>query len=621
MPLAAKAAIWVLVLLAYVAWFWPVIYSALSGGGGAWVAPSQMVAAAGIPILAKKLWIAAGITAAIPLLMFLATLFRPRKLHGDAKFGGEQDARRAGLRAKQGIVLGMFKRRPLVADAPGHVFIAMPSGGGKSAAIAVPTLLQWRGSVIALDTKRELFHLTAGFRAKFGPVFLFDPLSESGQTHRFNPLDRLGSDVQRINRVRKVAEMLIALPQSGDPYWASAARDLLSGVILALADRRDAWDAKDGPMPLLTLGEVYRQLLGENIQIAAKRLAGYTRTELAYKLLMDFAAMAQKQSDGVKGMVISVLSLWGIPAIDQATSVSDFDFENLRRKPSSIYLATSPSDLPRLAPLFALMSQQVLDALCARLPQDDEPFELLQLLDEFAQLGRMETLSRGFDFLRGYNCRIVAIVQAPSQLDVHYGREGRKIIIQNCRVRVMAAPNDPDVARELSEELGYQTVSSKSRTMGAGGKGSTTVSQAKRALLLPQEVRELSRENLLVLAEGTRPLRVDKSWFFRDPALVRRTQHAPPALPTRTIEMRMRTSAVDDAAASGELAKQQAALVETKVAELFAKVVQATAENATDSGVAKSLKRRVQRARAQPTLEADAAAAAALLLEPDDGQN
>lgn len=620
-PAAVKVLVWTCIVLAYVAWFWPVIFSSMIGRGGAWIGPAEMVQAAGVPALARKLWIAGGITLAIPVVMLLLSLYRPRKLHGDAKFGGEQDARKAGLRAPQGIVLGIFKRRPLIASAPGHAFVAMPPGGGKSSAICVPTLLQWRGSVITLDTKKELWKLTAGFRSKFCDCYLFDPLNEAGETHRYNPLDTLGVDVsRRINQVRKTSEMLIALPTSGDPYWANAARDLLSGVILALADRLDAWKASpEGPAPLLTLGEVYRSVLGENIQSSCKKLAEYTRTELGYKLLMDFATMAQKQADGVKGMVVSVLSLWGIPSIDQATSVSDFSFVGLRKKATSIYLGTAPSDLPRLQPLFSLVTQQVLDALCSEMPRDDEPFEVLQLLDEFAQLGRMETLSRGLDFLRGYNCRIVAIVQAPSQLDVHYGREGRKILIQNCRLRILGAPNDPEVARELSEELGYATVRSKSRTMSSG-KTSTTVSDAKRALLLPQEVRELSREDLLVLAEGTRPLRVRKGWYFEDPGQVRRSEFPPPALPGRVIQVRMRVAAADEATSAAELARRQDAFVEAKADELLARYTEAAAADPSpDSDVAKSLRRRAEREQAQANLDADAAAAAALLLESTDG--
>ena len=47
-------------------------------------------------------------------------------------------------------------------------------------------------------------------------------------------------------------------------------------------------------------------------------------------------------------LMTSGLSAWANPAIDRATSVSDFDFRTFRRKPQTVYLVVPPDDIRSL---------------------------------------------------------------------------------------------------------------------------------------------------------------------------------------------------------------------------------------------------------------------------------
>ena len=100
---------------------------------------------------------------------------------------------------------------------------------------------------------------------------------------------------------------------------------------------------------------------------------------------------------------------------------------------------------------------------------------------------------------------------------------------------MLYSPKDHAEANEISQELGNTTVKVKSQStpravffsMKGGNRGSTSVSEQKRPLLLPQEVKELGRDSELLLYEGLRPILARKNRYFEDPFFRKRLLPAP----------------------------------------------------------------------------------------------
>jgi len=80
------------------------------------------------------------------------------------------------------------------------------------------------------------------------------------------------------------------------------------------------------------------------------------------------------------------------------------------------------------------------------------------LLDEFAALGRMPIIAEAISYLPGYNVRVVLVVQTPSQLRELYGPHVAETMLKSLAVRIVFAAKDHADAREISDELGFQTV-------------------------------------------------------------------------------------------------------------------------------------------------------------------
>ncbi|MGL2859346.1 type IV secretory system conjugative DNA transfer family protein, partial [Helicobacter pylori] len=86
---------------------------------------------------------------------------------------------------------GLNSLKPTYYDAPLSTLIIAPPGSGKTAAVAVPNLLNVPSSCVVLDIKGELFDLTAGYRQQVlkNKIFVFDPLGNDN-TLKFNPFDK-----------------------------------------------------------------------------------------------------------------------------------------------------------------------------------------------------------------------------------------------------------------------------------------------------------------------------------------------------------------------------------------------------------------------------------------------
>lgn len=460
-----------------------------------------------------------------------------RSMHGSARWAREGELRRGGLRSRHGIVLGERSGQLLVFGGSEHVMLYAPTRTGKGVGVVIPNLLTWADSVIVLDVKRENWVASAGFRAAHGQeVLLFDPLAPDGATARFNPLAHIPRQdpIAVLDELQKIAAMLFPVAERADPFWSEAARTAFIGV--------GSYIAETEGLPF-TFGEIYRNLTNDDPRTRFPReIEARSRSERplssgCVSALSDFCGASEKTFTSVKQTATARLGLWLNPRVDQATSVSDFDLRQMRTRPTSLYLATTPDNLVRVAPLYNLLLQLFVDLNTRSLPVSGEGRpQVLVLLDEFARLGHTGVIAHGFSFLAGYGIRLLAVLQSPSQLRGAHGRDLADEIIGNCGVEILFAPKEIEVARALSERLGYYDLknSSRSRPFGlATGRRSVTESTARRALMLPQELIALPDNHALILRAGMPPVRARKLRFYSANAFRRRVMPAPiiPARP------------------------------------------------------------------------------------------
>lgn len=459
-------------------------------------------------------------------VFFVVILLLPKKqsLYGDAKWAKESDVKNATptLRAKQGIILGKFKGKYLIQGGQQFTILAAPTRSMKGVSVVIPNCLNWSESLVVTDIKLENFKITSGYRKMMGQeVYMFNPSPRDYKTHRWNPLGYIDTDRNlRIDDIQKIGTFLIKDGQEGD-IWAPEARDLFLGIVLYLMDE---------PELPVTLGEVYRQLKsGEETAEHFDMIIQSKRDVLHPACVMSLSSFIQttpKTRSGIEKQLTSSLNLFANPLIDAATSDNDFDLTDIRRKKMSIYVGITPDNLERLSPLLNLFYQQLVDLNTRELPdKNEEPYSALLLMDEFAAMGKMATISKGVSYIAGYNLRLLPVIQTPAQLVEIYGREGAENFIDNHATRIVFAPKKIKEAEEIANEIGYITTKSTSVSKPrdlSGELGTQTISEAKRHLLLPQEVKEIGQESMIAISENCKPVQGKKIIYYKDDAFLSR---------------------------------------------------------------------------------------------------
>jgi type IV secretion system protein VirD4 len=439
-----------------------------------------------------------------------------------------------------GIIVGKYQGRYLVFNGQQFVLLAAPTRSGKGVAVVIPNLLNFDDSVVVLDLKLENFKYTSGFRALHGQeVFLWAPFSEDFKTHRWNTLDTISRDRNfRVGDVLSLGQALYPSEvDSKDKFWNDSARNLFLGLVLYLMDTPD--------LPC-TLGEVLRQASGKGMPIK----------EYIHTILVDRSNGANALSDecldalgrfiaapdNTLGNIISTftapLNIFANPIVDAATSASDFDLNDVRKKRMSIYIGIQPNRLKDASLLINLFFSQLINLNTKELPANnpDLRYQCLLVMDEFTAMGKVPIIATSNAFIAGYNIRLLTIIQSIGQLESVYKQDTR-VLITNHALQILYPPREQKDANEYSEMLGYFTQKSIGTSVNRpqtilGNRGTTgeNTSDQKRALMMPQELRKMDQAKEIVVVDDVNPILCHKARFFNDHVFIDRLKEVSPTL-------------------------------------------------------------------------------------------
>lgn len=501
-------------------------------------------------------------------VLFYITKYKPRSLHGDARFATYMEIKKAGLVARDSydktILVGQYKEHGrneyLCYGGYQFVMLAAPTRSGKGVGVVIPNCLNYSDSLVVLDIKLENFDKTAGFRAKSGQeVYLFAPYDECAaerqpgkaapmRTHRYNPLGYVSEDpVDRIGDIDSIAQAFYNNPNSKDKFFDEQAKDLFRGITLLVLET---------PGIPHTLGEVFRQSSGYgkalpehlNEMIEKAKAEGRPYSDECVAAISRVCTLSDNTFAGVKGSMQVPLMPWANARVDAATSANDFDLRDVRKKRMTIYVGITPNKLAEAKNIINLFFDQLINLNTKTLPQQDKSlkYQCLMILDEFTAAGKINQIAQSISYQAGYNMRVLTIIQNKSQLEDVYGKPGALTLMSNHALMIMYAPS-PVVqsdANEYSEMLGYQTVknTSHSRSFGKQGSRSDSTSDQKRALMLPQELKEMDMWEEIVSLEHTKPIRCGKIKYFEDPTFTARVDWQIPEIPLVDLEEFMQST-------------------------------------------------------------------------------
>jgi type IV secretion system protein VirD4 len=443
--------------------------------------------------------------------------------YGSARWASRRDIERAGLFAKDGVMLGRYGRRYLRHAGSDHVLVFAPTRSGKGVGLVVPTLLSWTGSAVIHDIKGENWALTAGWRAHFSHCLRFDPTD--ARSARYNPLREVRRGAREVADAQNIADILV------DPegvlerrnHWEQASHALLVGAILHVLH-------SDGETSLAAVA----RLLSDPDQPFATTLETMLKANhsgdaappqthpVVAAAARDLLNKSEAERSGILSTAIGFLGLYRDPLVAGLTASSDWRIADLlgAASPVSLYLVIPPSDLSRTRPLIRLILNQIGRRLTEELPERSETRQLLLMLDEFPALGRLDFFETALAFLAGYGVRAFLVAQSLNQIAKAYGENSS--ILDNCRIRVAFSTNDERTAKRISEALGTATQQRAMRSYGGSRLAAwlphvtESHQETARALLTPGEIMQMPADEAVLLVSACPPIRAAKLRYHAD---------------------------------------------------------------------------------------------------------
>ncbi|WP_045728214.1 type IV secretory system conjugative DNA transfer family protein [Xanthomonas sp. GPE 39] len=515
---------------------------------------------------AVKVKMAGVIGFGVPLFVWLIVLIRlfkpkPESLHGDASFAKLSDLKKAGLleRTPQSILIGKYKGRLLWLNGALHLIMIAATRTGKTTSVAIPTLLTYQQSVVVSDLKGELRKLTSGQRVAMGQrVYVWAPYDVEGRTHRFNPLSLLANrDARtRIGEIQTIAAILYPDEQGKDPFWTSQSRAAFTAFASYMFERWDhnlkasqernlpvdLWPQPNTSENFPSFERILRWSSGEgrtNIKTMLLAIASDPDKRYAYvspqtrAVFNNLSGMAEQTFSSVLAVMQAPLQQFLNPTLAAATNATDFDITTIRKRPTTVYVDIPTNKLDESSKLLNIFYSTVIGHNLDK-QLGDEPdlkYQMLMLLDEFTAMGRLDVWAKRISISASYGVRSLVIVQSRAQLRGTYGDHDAQNLITNHGCQIMLTPREQSDANAYSEMMGYKTIRRQNRSQSSGGAGGRQVSinytEEKRALMLPQEIKELPQDDELIFKEGCKVIRAKKNWFFKDKQLKQLTQLPP----------------------------------------------------------------------------------------------
>ena len=447
----------------------------------------------------------------------------------------------------QGLILGSTQRGKqldaLVDRDDVHCLMIGASGVGKTAFFLYPNLefaCASGMSYLALDTKGDLARNYGTIAKKYygyhvSVIDLRNPTRSDGSNlltliNRYMDIAREHPDNlaarAKAEKYAKILAKTIVNPGGDDQdrgqnaFFYDAAEGLLTSVILLLAEYVPPDSAGHEKRHIVSVFKLVQELLAPSGQ----------GKKTGFQVLVDnlpsthkarwFAGAALNTSEqgmaSVMSTVLSRLNAFLDSELEQVLCFdSAIDAEHFAAEKSAIFLVLPEEDATKNF-MAGLMIQNLSRELFSVADEHGGKLQnrVVFYCDELGTMPPFDILPL-FSAGRSRKLTLVPIIQSLAQLEKNYGKEGAEIIGDNCQDTIFGgfAPNS-QTAETLSKALGSRTVLTGSISKGKDS-NSQSLQMAERALLSPDELKNLPKGNFIVMKTGTHPMRTKLQLYFK----------------------------------------------------------------------------------------------------------
>lgn len=420
-----------------------------------------------------------------------------------------------------GIPVTMMDGKFYYSDTFDHTLIIGSTGSGKTICEIMPLIfnLGYAGeSMVINDVKGELFSHTSDFLKQQGYKIRVINLRDALASDGWNPLHlpykyyKNGNIDLAGDLIENFAKSLTKNLSSKDMYWEKSATAVLTALCYAIIE--------DAPKEeQVHLYSIYNLL----VEHGAKTIDRFNSLDLYFqqKPFGNIAKMSYATGSFAKGetratlfsVLATCIKMFSDTGIANLTSRTDFELDSIGKEKTAVFLVIPDEKESRheLATLFIDQCYQALVNTAQTLPNGKMPIRVNFILDEFANMPPITSISNKITVSRSRNIRFYLVIQDFDQLKEKY-KESAGTIKSNATNWIYLLTSDNESAKEISSRLGKYTISSSristsSRLEQLDYNISNDKSLMGRELMMPDELMRFKFGEAIFMGSRMHPVK------------------------------------------------------------------------------------------------------------------
>ena len=454
---------------------------------------------------------------------------------------------------ENGVILGSYLGKMLIDNSATHVLLTASTGSGKGVSVVVPTIIAGcTSSCIVADLKGENYDKSSGYREEvLGNKCFYLDFSDY-KSCSYNPLSIIKKGTKNEYIYSRLVATNIVKATAGenqaDPFWVDSSVMLLQGIIIY-----SLYKFKNREV---TMNDVNNFLNQENVKEYAKSIKDnfkitkdevlqiadyYDETELrllkkrkhpeierAFNGIID---TADETFQSILMTLKTTLSSFLGAVTKEIVKENTFTGKDLThyKKPISLYLKVDFAQRKTLMPLFNIIISSIVTELLPQEKKGKEYYknnrEVMFLLDEFTNFGRIDVVEETITFTRSFGIKYVLVIQDSNQINKTY--DINSSFWSNCKIKCFFNLDDDVNNIELISKLtGTKTIKERPAMFGLfNGKGNQNIkgNYVQKPVISVEEIRSM-KPNKAILLMGNKTAVVNKVVYYKNKEMLKRTK-------------------------------------------------------------------------------------------------
>ena len=413
------------------------------------------------------------------------------------------------------------------------------TGSGKSVTAVIPqcsfiATAKTKQSVFITDPKGEIFSTTSKMFEDNGYNILTLDFRNPSLSNHLNILEPIIREYEQFSKNEKLAQteksnkkkikyqnksiehlaecnqliesisrIIMEDKTAKEAFWNNTASDLLYGLISLFLEEYAEGKIKREQITLSSIKKFQNSSLTDKNQKLLKKYVEEKPYGFKSKdKLIPVISSSENTYRSITSVFNERMSLFDDINVENITSNSDFEFDILGKKPTVLYCCIPDESKIYYSLISIIISliYKTLVLLSNTQPNKRLPYDLVFLLDEFANTPPLEDIETIVSVARSRGMYFKFFLQSFAQLDNLYGKEVSQIIQDNCGLAYLKT-NTQETAESISKRLGNKTIETSSLNYSMSfmnNNGSKGTSLMSRNLMTPDEIKQLHYKTIIL---------------------------------------------------------------------------------------------------------------------------